>query len=309
MKPAIVMTEGLEAIPLEWGRKQACIIESSWKNPEQLQRDLATADGLIVRTYTQVNELLLSQAPRLRAVGRAGVGMENIDQVACQTHGVKVFSTPGANAHAVCEYVFNLIFQLGRPVINLRQPVAAEEFHRYRKVIRGLELCGKTMGIIGMGRIGRLVGRAACAFGMNVLYNDVVDVAQYVDFAAKSVDKPALYAQADVISIHVSHRPGNRGMIDAAALAQCRPDSLLINTSRGEVIDAASLAAALRQNRVAGAALDVHDPEPPGPDYPLWGCPNCILAPHLAARTQGAMDAMSWVVRDVVEYLQAAAKA
>ena len=85
MKPTIVMTEGLEAIPLEWGRKQACIIESSWKNPEQLQRDLATAEGLIVRTYTQVNELLLSQAPCLRVVGRAGVGLENIDQVACQT--------------------------------------------------------------------------------------------------------------------------------------------------------------------------------------------------------------------------------
>lgn len=300
----VVVTEGLEEIPFAWLKGQVHVIESSWKNPQQLRQDLALADGLIVRTYTQVNDALLSAAPGLRVVGRAGVGLENIDQSACGRRGVAVISTPGANMHAVCEYVFNLIFHLGRPLVHVPDPIPAEAFHAYRKKIRGLELHGKTMGILGMGRIGRAVGRVAFAFGMKVIYNDLVDVAAHVDFPAQSVTKPELYAQSDILTVHVSHVEGNRNLIAAPALDLMRPTAYLINTSRGEVIDSAALAAALKNDRLAGAALDVHEPEPPPADYPLWGVKNLILAPHLAARTQGAMDAMSWVARDVVELLK-----
>ena len=300
----VVVTEGLETIPLAWLKGEAHVIESSWKSLQQLRKDLALADALIVRTYTQVNDELLSAAPKLRVVGRAGVGLENIDQAACARRGVAVISTPGANMHAVCEYVFNLIFHLGRPLVHVPDPISPEGFHAYRKKIRGLELHGKTMGILGMGRIGRAVGRVALAFGMNVIYNDLLDVAAQVDFPAQSVSKAELYAQADILTVHVSHVEGNRNLIAAAALEQMRPTAYLINTSRGEVIDAAALAAALKNDRLAGAALDVHEPEPPPAEYPLWGVKNLILAPHLAARTQGAMDAMSWVARDVMEFLK-----
>ena len=303
----VVVTEGLETIPLAWLKGEAHVIESSWKSLQQLRKDLALADALIVRTYTQVNDELLSAAPKLRVVGRAGVGLENIDQAACARRGVAVISTPGANMHAVCEYVFNLIFHLGRPLVHVPDPISPEGFHAYRKKIRGLELHGKTMGILGMGRIGRAVGRVALAFGMNVIYNDLLDVAAQVDFPAQSVSKAELYAQADILTVHVSHVEGNRNLIAAAALEQMRPTAYLINTSRGEVIDAAALAAALKNDRLAGAALDVHEPEPPPAEYPLWGVKNLILAPHLAARTQGAMDAMSWVVRDVMEFLKSKA--
>ncbi len=304
---SVVVTEGLETIPLAWLKGEAHVIESSWKSLQQLRKDLALADALIVRTYTQVNDELLSAAPKLRVVGRAGVGLENIDQAACARRGVAVISTPGANMHAVCEYVFNLIFHLGRPLVHVPDPISPEGFHAYRKKIRGLELHGKTMGILGMGRIGRAVGRVALAFGMNVIYNDLLDVAAQVDFPAQSVSKAELYAQADILTVHVSHVEGNRNLIAAAALEQMRPTAYLINTSRGEVIDAAALAAALKNDRLAGAALDVHEPEPPPAEYPLWGVKNLILAPHLAARTQGAMDAMSWVARDVMEFLKSKA--
>jgi D-3-phosphoglycerate dehydrogenase len=311
--PVVVVTEGLEAVPLAWLHEHAVVRSVKWTDAAALAASLADAEGLIVRTYTQVNEALLRSAPRLRVVGRAGVGLENVDQPACQARGIRVINTPAANTRAVCEYVFDLILHLGRPVVHLPAPVSAEAFHSYRKTVRGLELSGKTMGILGMGRIGRAVGKVAWAFQMSVLYHDLVDVSGLVDFPAQAVSKEELFARADILTIHVDMRPGNRHLVGARELGLLKaPGSgaggggvYVINTSRGEVLDAAALAAAVRSGRVAGAAIDVHDPEPPAADYPLWGLPHVIVAPHLAARTQGAMEAMSWVAREVVEALEA----
>jgi len=305
MKRTIVVSEGLEKVPMSWLKAHANVVEASWKDPTKLAAALQEADGLIVRTYTRVNDGLLALGPRLKVVGRAGVGLENIDQIACKRRGVKVLSTPTANTRAVCEYVFNLIFTLGRPLVNLAAPVSEEEFHSYRKTVRGIELSGKTMSILGMGRIGRGVGKIAWAMGMEVIYNDLVDVSAEIDFPAKSVSKGDLYDRADVLSIHVDHQPNdmNHHLVNAHAMGRLKSSAIIVNTSRGEVIDAKALAEALKKDRIAGAAIDVHEPEPPPATYPLWGCPNLIFAPHLAARTQGAMDAMSWVAKDVVEYL------
>lgn len=307
MKHTIILTEGLEATPLAWLKQNAAVHEISYKDGPALAAALGQAAGLIVRTYTQVNADLLTLAPKLQVVGRAGVGLENIDQDACARRNIKVISTPQANTHAVVEYVFNLIFTLARPVVNLKTPVSAEEFHRFRKTSRGLELHGKTLGILGMGRIGAAVGRVAHAFGMKIIYNDVLDVVSQVDFPAQSVEKSELYRRADILTIHVSHRPGNAHMINRDIFSLMQNHAILVNTSRGEVMDAYALAEALKTGKIFGAALDVHEPEPPPADYPLWGTPNLIFAPHLAARTQGAMDAMSWVARDVVNYLDSRA--
>ncbi len=308
----IVVTEGLEKIPFAWLREHATVREVSWKEPEKLHAALKDADGLIVRTYTQVNSALLSHGPKLRVVGRAGVGLDNIDQPACKKRGIEVLSTPTANSRAVCEYVFNLIFTLARPVVNLKSPISDEEFHSYRKTVRGLELSGKTMGILGMGRIGRGVGKIAWAMEMNVLYNDLVDVSSHIDYPAASVTKAELYEQADILTLHVNHQPENLNyhLIDSTVFSKMKTSAILVNTCRGEVVDAHDLATALKSRRIAGACIDVHDPEPP-PDYPLWEIAatsntsplSLIFAPHLAARTHGAMDRMSWVAKDVVEYL------
>ena len=307
MKPTVIVTEGLEAVPFAWLRENADVIEAHWKETTALKAALAQADGLIVRTYTQVNDSLLSLAPKLKVVGRAGVGLDNIDLPACQRRDIKVLSTPTANTRAVCEYVFNLIFTLARPVVNFKQPISEEQFHSHRNKTRGLELSGKTMGILGMGRIGRGVGRIAHAMEMNVIYNDLVDVSAHFDYPATSVSKADLYKNADVLTVHVNHQPGalNYHLVDVTTFSQMKPTAIFVNSSRGEVVNAHDLAAALKTHRIAGAAIDVHDPEPPPSDYPLWqDCPNIIIASHMAARTQGAMDRMSWVARDVVEFLR-----
>ncbi|MGC8624826.1 MAG: NAD(P)-dependent oxidoreductase, partial [Phycisphaerae bacterium] len=270
---------------MAWLKQHVQVREVSYKDRAALVAALYPAAGLIVRTYTQVNMELLAGAPNLKVVGRAGVGLENIDLNACTQRGIKVISTPEANTHAVVEYVFNLVFTLTRPVVNLKMPISAEEFHHYRKTSRGLELHGKTLGILGMGRIGRAVGRVAHAFGMKVIYNDVLDVSEHIDFPAQTVEKSELYRRSDILTVHVSHRPGNAGMINRETFKLMLGCPVVVNTARGEVINAYALAEALKTGKIAGAALDVHEPEPPGLDYPLWGLSNLILAPHLAART------------------------
>jgi phosphoglycerate dehydrogenase-like enzyme len=145
---------------------------------------------------------------------------------------------------------------------------------------------------------------AARGFGMRVIYNDLLDVASQLDFPATVVDKPMLLREADIVSLHVDMRRGNQNMISTEQLAMMKQDAVLINTSRGEVLDATALAATIRSGKLTGAALDVYWPEPPAPDFPLLGLPNVLLTPHLAARTFTAMENMSWVVRDVMEVIE-----
>ncbi|MCL2648195.1 MAG: hypothetical protein FWD61_14490, partial [Phycisphaerales bacterium] len=282
MKPTVVVTEGLEAVPFAWLCENANVIEAHWQDTAALKAALAQADGLIVRTYTLVNDSLLALAPKLKVVGRAGVGLDNIDLPACRRRNIEVLSTPTANTRAVCEYVFNLIFALARPIVNVKEPISEEQFHSYRKKIRGLELSGKTMGILGMGRIGRGVGKIAWAMEMNVIYNDLVDVSAHIDYPAQNVSKAELYKNADVLTVHVNHQPNNLNyrLVDAVAFSQMKSSAIFVNTSRGEVVNAHALAAALKTRRIAGAAIDVHDPEPPPPPPPFPFSPKCHNNSH-----------------------------
>ena len=174
-----------------------------------------------------------------------------------------------------------------------------------RDTLRGRQLNELTLGILGMGRVGRRVGHIAThGFGMRVLYNDIQDVRHLLDFPATSVDKPTLYRSVDILSLHVDMRPGNEHLVGREQLDLMKPDAVLINTSRGEVLDAQALADAIRSKRLAGAALDVFYPEPPKPGFPLLGLDNVLLTPHIAARTHTAMENMSWVVRDVMAVLE-----
>jgi D-3-phosphoglycerate dehydrogenase len=297
-KPVVVVTEGSDRKPLEWLAGRAEVIETSLDDPA-LPGHLAHADGLIVRTYTKVSESFLDSTPRLRVVGRGGVGIENIDVVACRRRGVEVVYTPDANTIAVGDFVFGYVLQLVRPwnFFGDRAPAPAE-FKRIRNTVRGRQLNEMTIGILGMGRVGKRVGRIAGGFGMRVIYNDVIDAGP-LPFEAAAVDKETLYREADVLSLHVTMLPGNRNLVGRDQLALMKRDAIVINTSRGEVLDAAALAEALRAGRLAGAAVDVYDPEPPGDDLPLLGLPNVLLTPHLAARTYTAIENMSWVTRDV----------
>jgi D-3-phosphoglycerate dehydrogenase len=302
--PLVLVTEGSDATPLAWLKERARVIEAA---PDTPAYDAALPDvvGMVVRTYTSVNTALLARCPTLKVVGRGGVGIENIDVKACRARGVEVVYTPDANTLAVGDFVIGLALRLLRPWAFFKdRAYEPKEFKRLRNTLRGVQLNELTIGILGMGRVGRRVGKiAAHGFDMRVIYNDLLDVQGQLTFPATAVDKPTLFREADIVSLHVDMKPGNEDLVSTPLLSLMKPTAILINTSRGEVLDDAALAAALRDKKIAGAAIDVFDPEPPRDDYPLLGFDNVLLTPHMAARTFTAIENMSWVVRDVMDVL------
>jgi phosphoglycerate dehydrogenase-like enzyme len=302
--PMVLVTEHSEAEPLKWLAERATVIEAGPDAPG-FAGHLATARGLLVRTYTRVNDELLARAPNLKVVGRGGVGLENIDVAACRRRGIEVVYTPDANTLAVGDFVFGYLIRLVRGWAYFKDDVLdPKEFKRLRDTLRGRQLNEMTLGIVGMGRVGRRVGHiAASGFGMHVLYNDLQDVRPHLDFPATAVDKPTLYQSSDVLSIHVDMRVGNENLVGRDQLELIKRGSVLINTSRGEVLDVNAVADAIRSGRLEGAALDVFYPEPPKAGFPLLGMENVMLTPHIAARTTTAMANMGWVVKDVAAVL------
>ena len=309
--PRVLIAETLSEVCADWLARRARV---SWCGPDAgaaWAEALAAAEGLIVRTYTRVDAAMLDAAPRLKVVGRAGVGLDNIDIEACRARGVTVVYTPEANTQAVVEYVTALMLDHHRPRSPMTGPTPPQLFHALRRDLVGRQLDRMTLGILGLGRIGRRVGQVGAAIGMKVLANDLLPESELRPKLAcpvEFVDKPTLYASSDVLSVHVDGRAGNRHLVGADALPQLKASALLINTSRGFVIDADALRewACSTAVRAAGGAamLDVHEPEPPPPDYPLSGLANVTLLPHIASRTHEAMQNMSWVVRDVLAVLE-----
>ncbi len=300
----IVVSETLSDRALAWLTERAEVRHVSHEDAPALAAALADADGLIVRTYTQVNDALLDRAPRLKVVGRAGVALENIDIPACRARGVEVVHTPAANTLAVVDYTIRMILELNRRFWPMEGYMPPEAFHRVRKQAYGRFLSDMTLGIVGCGRIGSRVGRAAAALGMTVLYNDILDIE--LDYPARAVDKPTLYASSDVITIHTPLTPLTRKMINAETLAQFKPGAQFINAARGHCVDYSALADALRRGHVAAAVIDCHDPEPPPPDYPMFSVlgENVILTPHAAARVPAAMERMCDVIYDILAVLE-----
>jgi len=307
MPPRVLITETLDAQCADWLAQRAEVVWTPFNETERFHQLLPTADALVVRTYTQVDDALLDRAPRLKVIGRAGVGLDNIDLDACRARGIPVVYTPDANTQAVVEYVIGLMLDAYRPRPVITQPITAAMFHQCRADEVGSQLEKLTLGILGFGRIGKRLGEVAHAIGMNLHVNDLlgeVELRKAVDFAFQYVSFEELLSDSDIVSIHVDGRASNRHLINAKALSRLCDHCLLINTSRGMVIDNAALADWARHTPAGRAILDVHDPEPPPADYPLWNLDNVLLLPHLASRTDTALQNMSWVVRDVAAVLE-----
>jgi D-3-phosphoglycerate dehydrogenase len=267
---------------------------------------VVTCDALVARTHTPVTRAVLSAGDRLRVVGIAGVGLDHVDVAAADECGIAVLHTPGAATEAVAELTLGLILQLLRPIPRLQKAYLAGRFVEARARPHGAELHELTIGIVGIGRIGSTVARiCAAGFGARVLYNDIADVGPF-DFDATSVDKGALWRDSDIVTLHVPLTGQTRGLISANVLAQMRPTALLINTARGAVVDTAALVAALAEQRIAGVALDVTDPEPLPTDHPLHDSERCIITPHIAARTPRGWRRMCAVVDQVIAHLESA---
>ncbi len=302
--PLVIQLDELAEEPARWLAERCRVVVAGCGSPDFLAA-APEAEGLLVRTRTRVNGELLDRLPRLRVVGRGGVGLDSIDLDECRRRGVMVVSTPDANTQAVVEYVVCLLCDALRPRLYLDRAVDAEEWTRIREEVTGLwQMDELRLGILGLGRIGRRVAEVAGAIGFEVVYHDLVEIPTPHRAGATPVELTELFAESDILSLHCDGRPSNRGFVDAGLIGLLRPDAILINTSRGFVVDASALAAHLRANPASMAILDVHDPEPIPPEAPLLGLPNAHLAPHLASRTLRATEAMSWVVRDVWAVLE-----
>jgi phosphoglycerate dehydrogenase-like enzyme len=306
-KPTIIITETLDKVCADWLSERAHVI---WHMHDQpgVEDVLAQCDGAVVRTYTQVNDAWLDMAPNLKVVGRAGVGLDNFDLPICQQRGVRVVFTPDANTQAVVEYVYGLILDHYRPRTAMPTCVGDKEFHGLRKTQVGLQINELTLGILGFGRIGKRIGQVAAAFGMKVLVNDLIDefvLHDAVNYDFKFVDKATLYSQSDILTVHTDGRKDNHHLLNSEAFNLLKPDCLFINAARGMLVSDADLAAWITANEQAHAILDVHDPEPPQADNPLWPLTARVkMLPHLASRTDSALQNMSWVVKDVMAVLE-----
>ena len=272
--------------------------------------ELARAHGLVVRTYTPVDGALLARAPRLRVVGRAGVGVDHIDLAACAARGVRVVHTPEANAGSVAELVFACLLDVLRPRPRVRRAMDGEAWSRLReRCLAPRSLEGSTLGVLGLGRVGRRVARIGGAMGMRVIYHDLLEIDPAVREGAAPVGMDELLSESDVVSVHVDGRETNRGLIGEGEFGRMRSDAVFVNMSRGMVVDEDACAAFLRANPGATAILDVHEREPIGAGSALLGLENAVLLPHIGSATRRAKLAMSWVVRDVVAVLRGEAPA
>lgn len=265
---------------------------------DAMLRAAGQADALIVRNRSQVDAALLAAAPRLRAVGRLGVGLDNIDLPGCAARGIQVVPATGANARAVAEYVIGTLLALLRGAYGASAAVADGQWPR-AALSQGLEAHGRTLGVVGFGGIGQLTARLAAGLGMRVVACDAALPATHPAWAetcATRLELDDLLAQADAVTLHVPLTAGTRHLLDAARIARMRPGAVLINTSRGGIVDEAALAAALRGGRLGGAALDVFEQEPLPAGGPLAGAPKLILTPHIAGLTQEANTRVSDMV-------------
>lgn len=295
----VIQTEHLDAGAASWLAHHVELVKCD-SGDARFAELLARAQGLVIRTYTRVDAALLARAPRLRVVGRAGVGLDNVDLAACKARGVSVVSTPDANTRAVVEYVLTLLLDLLRPRQYLGHAPADRAWKELREQLKApRQLCELTLGIWGLGRIGTQIARVAAALEIPAIYHDLLDMPAERRHGAAPVSRDELLARSDVLTIHVDGRPENRGLVSAEALAKLKPDVTIVNTSRGLVMDNHALADFLIRHRGATALLDVHEPEPFTPSYPLLDLPNARLTPHIASSTALAHRAMSWVVKDV----------
>ena len=272
--------------------------------PGQMKREetlaaLADADALILRSATKADAALIAAAPHLKVIARAGVGVDNVDLAAASARKIAVMNTPDGNTVATAELAFALMLALARHIPQAYDSLNAGKWDR--KSFMGVELRGKTLGVVGFGRIGRAVAKRALAFEMQVVaYDPFVPAAAAEQMGAKLVSLDELYAQADYITLHSVVNDQNRQMINHDSLAKMKKGVRIINAARGALINETDLAEAIKSGQVAGAAVDVYAEEPPPAGHPLIGLAGVIDTPHLGASTEEAQVAVAIEAAELV---------
>ncbi|MBM4384576.1 MAG: phosphoglycerate dehydrogenase [Deltaproteobacteria bacterium] len=268
-------------------------------SPGELAGVLADADGLVVRSGTKVTADVIAAAPQLKVIGRAGIGVDNVDVSAATQRGIVVVNTPEGNNVTTAEHAIALLVSLARHVPQATASMKAGKWEKTK--FQGMELYNRTLGVVGLGNIGRIVAERARGLGMRVIAYDPFispEVAQQMDVELVSLDD--LFTRSDAITVHVPKTKDTTKLINAERLAKAKPGVLIINAARGGIVDEAALLAALSSGHVAGAALDVFEQEPTPKDHPLVVHPNVICTPHLGASTEQAQINVSIAVAEQV---------
>lgn len=269
---------------------------------DEFESALRSADALIVRSATRVTRDMLARAPRLKAVGRAGVGVDNIDIPAATVKGIAVFNAPGGSTVAAAELTMALLISVARKIPAAEASVRRGEWNR--AAFKGVELRGKTLGLIGAGRIGSEVATRCQAFGMEVVaYDPYLSPTRADELDVELTGLDEVIERGDFISMHVPLTDETRGICGSYALSKMKPTAFVVNASRGGVVDEAALAKALHNGDIAGAALDVYDDEPLSADSPLRDAPNLVLTPHLGASTAEAQVGVATEVAQKIRLL------
>ena len=299
----ILIAEPLAPAGIELFRSQP-----SWRvivsNPKEFSQHLADADALLVRSAVQVDRQVLERAPKLRVIGRAGVGVDNVDLDAATEAGVLVMNTPGGNSVSVAEHTLALMLAMARHVPQANASTRAGKWEK--KKLMGNELRGKTLGVVGLGSIGREVVKRARAFEMRILAHDPYVTSKIAGgLGAEMVDLARLYAESDYLTLHVAATPETEGMLSREAFDRMKPGVRIVNCARGELVDEAALAEAIQSGKVAGAALDVFAVEPPPAGFALFVSDAVLATPHIAGSTEEAQENVGVrIAEQVVGYLK-----
>lgn len=273
-------------------------------NPKEFHQYLADTDAMLVRSAAKVTREVIEKAPKLRVIGRAGVGVDNVDLEAATAAGVLVMNTPGGNAVAVAEHTLGLMLAMTRSIPQASESTKSGKWEK--KKFLGHELRGKKVGVVGLGSIGREVVKRARAFEMSIVASDpYVNPQSAADLGIELVPLSKLFAESDYITLHMALTPETQNMLNAAAFAQMKNGVRIVNCARGELVDFAALREAMDSGKVAGAALDVFQTEPPAAGEPLLAMPNVIATPHIGGSTEEAQEIVGVrIVEQVIEYLQ-----
>lgn len=287
----ILITDGLDQTGQSILRANAQVDDQSGISAEDLLKVIPNYDALIVRGRTKVTAPIMDAASRLKVIGRAGVGVDNIDLEAAKKHKIIVVNAPMSTSLAVAELTFGLLLALAREIPRADAGMKAGQW--LKKELEGVELNGKTLGLIGFGRIGVEVGRRASAFGMNVIaYDPLISEDEIKERGAEPVSIQDLYAWSDFISLHLPLNVQTRDLIGPLAFSQMKDGVRIVSAARGGIIDETALLAALNSSKVAGAALDVFEKEPPGLTETV-SHPRVIATPHIGAQTAEAQSRAS----------------
>ncbi len=287
---------------LKHGAALEVIVRTGLKG-EDLLKAVADVEGIVVRSQTKITADVIASAPLLKAVGRAGVGVDNVDVEAATRRGVVVMNTPGGNTISTAEHAFSLLMALARKIPQAHASVESGKWDR--KSFEGVELNGKNLAILGMGRIGTEISRRAISFGMRVYaYDPYIAASRARSLQVELIEQiDDLLPLADFITLHMPLTPETYHMIDARRLQLTRRGVRIVNCARGGLIDEAALLEALKSGHVAGAALDVYEVEPPPADFALRGAPGMVFTPHLGASTVEAQESVGIEIADTMRAL------